>query len=291
MSFGTIWPESASKTRENDVTEFYEKIAIAVAFGDDDLKCPFPHRPPIQREENKIPPEVENSSGRLGRALGSNRIDAASIRPPFECKKGLKADTAGFSPHHLIPGNEIWNDKGHPLHAWIHERVENKVTGDIGYLNDSAINGVDLPSNRKFPASWGSANPSDQRGYAFAAMNAVGEMRQFHDSHKAYSAFVWNVLVKVSKWLDSIEGRAQGCGKKNCPAAKQKPYEPPYGVVGILEKTASRLRNRVVGHKSTWRMPTYTSRFARMYSRNFKNQDRARRQLSKARKLLRTQSK
>jgi hypothetical protein len=263
------------------MTELLEKIAVTLA-PNDEFECPFDHRSPEHNKKNKIPPAKRNSSGSLKRALKgeSHHLTTINISPPFKLKDGSTLDKFGFSPHHLLPGNELWNNKGHPLHAWIHKDVENKVKGDIGYINNAKYNGVDLPGHHMF-SGW-SAAVADQAGYAFAAMQADTKHRQFHDAHKAYSDMVWNALEKISKKLDSMEEK-KGCGKKNCPLEKSKPYDPPYLVLEQLKGVARRLKRKVYGDSKDWQAPLMTSRFAQMYKSGGQSQELARQELSKLR--------
>ena len=264
------------------MTELLEGIAVSLAFGDDEFKCPFEHDPEEDHdEENKIPPDHTNSSGMLGTALKaeSHHLTTAKITPPFKLKDGSTCDTAGYSPHHLIPGNEIWNDKGHPLHAWIHKAATgSKVAGDIGYVNNAKSNGVDLPSRHAFSGDW-TSSVGDQAGYTYAAMDADTKKRQWHDSHKAYSDMVWNTLEKISTKLNEFADK-KGCGKDHCPAKKSKPYDPPYAVVARLKGVAARLKGKVHGSPRRWKPPVMTSKFALMYKRRGYDQEKARQTLS-----------
>src|SRR5450631_4462198 len=133
--------------------EVMEQIAVELTFGGDEFKCPFPHSPRKHTKKNEIPPEVENSGDKLGAKLegSSHHLETAKISPPFEIAPTVKIDVVGYAANHVIPGNEIWNDKGHPLHAWVHKRVEDKVKGDIKYINNESYNGVDLPSHFLIP--------------------------------------------------------------------------------------------------------------------------------------------
>lgn len=261
------------------MTEILEKIAVELA---GEFKCPFNHAPEPHNEKNKIPPSSPNSSGVLGTALlgESHHLKTINIVPPLKLTNGSTKDKFGFSPHHLIPGNEMWNNKGHPLHAWVHKSVENKVKGDIGYVNNASYNGIDLPSHYLF-SGWTTA-VADQAAYAFAAMEADTKKRQFHDAHKAYSDMVWKALEKISKKLDKME-EDKGCGKKNCPLSLTKPYDPPYGVLGQLKKVAARLKGKVYGDSDDWQAPLFTSRFALMYKSGGKTQEQARQELAKLR--------
>jgi|GEM_PF-3832528 len=262
------------------MTELLEKIAVEHA---GDFDCPFEHQPEPRTEKNEIPPDHSNSSNVLGAALSgeSHHLKTIKINPPLNLIKGGTCDEFGFSPHHLIPGNEIWNNKGHPLHAWVHKTAKgSKVKGDIGYINNAKYNGVDLPSNYKF-SGW-AASVGDQAAYANAAMKADPKMRQFHDAHKAYSDMVWNALEKISKKLDQMED-SKGCGDKNCPLNRSKPYDPPYGILRQLKQVAGRLKSKVYGNSDKWQAPLFTSRFALMYKTKGKTQEQARQELSKLR--------
>jgi hypothetical protein len=261
--------------------ETLESIAVELS-GAEEMNCPFPHRPTQHDEKNEIPPEVENSGSVLGAKLEgeTHHVVTAPIRPPYAITAARKIDKVGYMAHHLIPGNEMWNNKGHPLHAWIHERVETKIKGDIGYINNEAFNGVDLPSHY-LVEGWAGlcAKPGVQEGYANAAMTAAGSSRQFHDAHKAYSDMVWNALEKISAKLDNIVD-TKGCGDENCSGAKKKPYDPPYGVLAQLEGVAGRLRKMVMGVPANWKPPVMTSRFALIYKTVGMTQEQARKALS-----------
>ena len=266
--------------------ELLEKIAVAIAFGDEDFDCPFPHKPKDHKLKNKIPPENANNATTLaGNLKGeTHHVTLVTINPPLELSTGAEHAKFGFSAHHLIPGNEIWNDKGHPLHDWIH-KDKGKVKGDIGYENNAATNGVDLPSSKRFKdggTPWSATVGPDQLSYSYAAMAADTKMRQFHDAHKAYSDMVWNALVKISEKLDDLEEK-KGCGNKNCPLNRSKPYEPPYFLRERLIGVADRLRMKLWGDPKKWQAPLFTSRFALMYKIQGKDQEKARQKLSNLR--------
>jgi len=260
--------------------ELLESISIDIAFGDDKFECPFSHRPEEHNEKNEVPPACSNSSSVLGTSLKteSSRIETIKLSVPLTLSNGNKRDTVGFSPHHLIPGNEIWKKKKHPLHAWIQKDVKKKVKGDIGYINNRKHNGVDLPSHHKF-SGWSAAKDGDQLAYAIAAMSADTKQRQFHDAHKAYSDMVWKSLEKISTKLDEIVD-SKGCGDKNCPGEKSAPYDPPYEVLPQLKRVASRLRDKLTGDPAKWQAPVMTSRFGVLYQSGGKDQEVARQKLS-----------
>ncbi|MEJ2046350.1 MAG: hypothetical protein P8X89_24090 [Reinekea sp.] len=110
--------------------ETLEDIALGIAFGDREFKCPFEHRP-LDSRKNKIPPDHENKSGTLGRSMGRERIKVIKMDAPIQSmtkeknnqpSEPIAVTQYGYSPHHLIPGNEIWNRKDgriHPLLKWI----------------------------------------------------------------------------------------------------------------------------------------------------------------------------
>ena len=109
--------------------------------------------------------------------------------------------------------------------------------------------------------------------YVQAAMNfsLVGNVRQFHDAHPAYSNLVKQGLDEVGKLLDRL---STGSAKENinptCSTCKtnkendQKKLLPPLGLLGLLNKTSQHLKtNYLVGkteHKeyytSTWSDPS-----------------------------------
>lgn len=227
---------------------------ISVVLGDAASNdCPFEHRPREHKEENELPPpETKNDAAKLSTSLAS----ASAHLEVMNVTVAGRPERVHFSAHHLLPGNETWPHT--TLKKWIDKR-DNHICGDVGYKVNAAHNGVDLPSHVA-ASSW--ASPLFQAEYAFAAMLADGQGRQFHDRHKSYSDFVTKVLDRIAATLDSKE--VPGCGKKNCGGAKQKPFDPPYGLLGRVRAVAGRLRTRLVGGSDTWEPPIITSRFALM---------------------------
>jgi hypothetical protein len=258
-----------------------EGMAMAIS-GADEMDCPFPHSPREHNKENKIPPDDKNSGSVLGGDLEgeTHHLVRSDIKPPYAITAAHLVDKVGYMAHHLIPGNEIWNKKTHPLHAWIHKKEAEKVKGDIGYKNNFAYNGVDLPSHY-LVGGWGGleVRVGVQEGYAYAAMAADSKKRQFHDAHKAYSDMVWNSLEKISTKLDNIVAK-KGCGDPQCSGTKEEPYDPPYGVFAQLKGVASRLRGMLWGAPSEWKAPVMTSRFALMYKDGGMTQEQARKALA-----------
>lgn len=232
--------------------ELGELVSVVVgdaASGD----CPFEHEPVEHDMENVLPPpETKNDATKLSEAL-----DAASLHlETMDIEVDGRPERVHFSAHHLLPGNESWPKT--QLKKWIDKR-DGHVCGDVGYDVNEADNGVDLPSHVA-ASSW--VSPGFQGQYAFAAMLADGQGRQFHDRHNAYSGFVVKVLDRIAATLDSKE--TPGCGKRNCGGGKQKPFDPPYGLVNRIRALAGRLRPRLLGGSDTWEAPIMTSRFALM---------------------------
>ena len=93
---------------------------------------------------------------------------------------------------------------------------------------------------------------------------------------------VWNALEKVSKKLNAMEDK-KGCGDKNCPLEKSKPYDPPYNVLSQIKDVARRLKRKVYGDSNDWHAPLMTSRFVVMYKSGGRDQEKARQELSKLR--------
>jgi hypothetical protein len=182
------------------------------------------------------------------------------------------------SAHHLIPGNESW-PKTH-LMKWMDRKDKKQkscVNGNIGYDVNGRENGCSLPGSAGATktvadksngiASW-STHP-DQEGYAHAAMESTLYHRQFHDRHPTYSAFVVNVLNKISEKLDGpvVDGLSPGCGKKECgcgggPNRNVPPFNPPFNLLPRLEDVAVRLHNKLVENYRKWKLPIVTSAWA-----------------------------
>jgi len=254
--------------------EVGELVAVVVGDADRD-ECPFAHRPKQHDAKNVIPPpETANDATKLSGSLDGQSLHLEKMEIPLGNDKVI----VHFSAHHLIPGNETWPKT--KLYKWMDKR-EGHVCGDIGYDVNDYKNGVDLPANAAVP-DWKAKMPSFQRDYAFAAMLADGQGRQFHDRHPAYSDFV---VKSVDKIADKLEAKdVPGCGKKDCGGAKQKPYDPPYGVLPRLVDVAGRLREKLRGFADKWEKPIMTSRFALMlkFRAQGMTQMEARQQLSKS---------
>jgi hypothetical protein len=174
--------------------------------------------------------------------------------------------TASYNPHHLLPADATWPNT--ELKKWIHK---GKVVRDnIGYDVNCYENGIDLPSNNAMRGNWtpdAGRSGDFQVRYAFAAMDAEGSTRQFHDSHKSYSDFAIKVLDKIAAKLDGKEHEGNlGCGDPKCSAEKaKKPYPVPIYVGPRILGVSQRLSRYLYGSPRKWRMPIMTSKFSLMY--------------------------
>lgn len=145
--------------------------------------------------------------------------------------------------HHLLPGNASVN-KAAPLHKYMLWEGKNPLglKGPIGYDINNKENGVWLPGNyavRKetdFKQNWSQFESGFQTAYAKAAMKTAGNL-QLHDAHTAYNKNVLKTLQDIAKKLD-----AMWVDRSKCPICKkemQDRNEPPYGLVGRLNRLSS----------------------------------------------------
>jgi hypothetical protein len=242
------------------MTELLEMVTAAVDL-DTGWQCPFPHFPKKHDKQNELPPDQDNDAKKLSNALDKESKHLQNI--PISFTQGGKThnEEAQFTAHHLIPGNESWPPSKSQLHKWVDSK-EGNIIADIGYNVNAAYNGVDLPGNSG-ASSW--SNPPWQDAYACMAMFADKKGRQFHDRHPAYSDFVVNCLNKVAEKIESQLKPGTGCGDKNCSTARQKPYEPPYGLIARLVDISRRLEAKLAGDPTKWKEPVVTSRFVLVY--------------------------
>jgi hypothetical protein len=256
------------------VTELKEMVNV-VAGVDADWKCPFEHEPKPATKKNTIPPPTTaNNAKTLSDNLDTESKHVYNITMNVKWLGKNKTETAQFTAHHIIPGNETWPPSKNQLYKWVDKR-EGHIRGHIGYDVNGYLNGVDLPGHTA-ASSWG--NPLFQNAYAYAAMAADTRKRQFHDRHPAYSAFVVNVCNKIAAKLDAL-APTKGCGKKGCQGERKKPYDPPYKLLSRIHGVALRLEKKVTGDSRRWKKPVMTSRFALMFTARFLNQIQAREQL------------
>ncbi len=268
----------------NCIMEFGEPVYVGdfvnkVADLDEKWVCPFSHGEQEKTDGNVLPPRGKNDAAKLRTNLKkeSKHLEDLSI----SLLESGKKSKVQFSAHHILPGNESW--RGTHLRKWIHKENESHVKADIGYDVNAATNGISLPGGSGVKG-WSKKTNDFQLAYSEAAMNSaeakLGEARQFHDRHPAYSEFVVKTLDKVAAKLDGWGPK--GCRSKKC-SGKAKTPNPPYKLKARIDAIAKRLSNFLRGSPSTWRRPLFTSRFAVMYTFKDKNltQDQARKALTK----------
>jgi hypothetical protein len=255
--------------------EINETLFVEIA-GDsaEDEACPFDHS--NDDTSNNLTNCWDNNPTILAANLGS-QWHFASL------EEGTMADGTSIavqhSAHHLIPGNESWPKTR--LKKWMDKKGK-RVNGNIGYDVNGCDNGCSLPGSAGATktvagqsngiASW-KTHP-DQGGYAHAAMESTYDHRQFHDRHPTYSAFVVNVLEKISEKLDgpADKGLTPGCGKKKCgcgggPDRNKAPFNPPFKLLTRLEGVAVRLHGKLVEDYRSWKLPIVTSAWALTFRR------------------------
>jgi len=261
------------------MTELLETVTANLSL-DADWVCPFDHEATTHDKKNTLPPpprvnnastlsdNLKDRSARL-RLLKFDLPDFALEDTPIQFPYGgraIKKYEARYTAHHLLPGNDVWNDSKNQLRKWIEKTPpfgeSDLVEGDVGYDVNHYGNGIDLPGN-KAVRPWTTRAGSFQNAYAFAAMEA-NDVRQFHDAHLAYSEFVLKAMNRLAQKLKR-KGPDLGCGKKRCPASNKKPYPPPYFLVPRLHAIGARLANYLIGDPAKWRRPLFTSRFALMF--------------------------
>ena len=256
------------------MTQTLESIAIDLA-GPDPSECPFPHGPRAKGPANKW----QNDSGELGNALARESANGTELHLPH-LEEITISPSAGqtrkctYNPHHLLPGGASWPKTA--LKKWVDEKTENLVRSDIGYNVNCYENGIDLPSSNAMRGNWTTQPPNFQKAYAFAAMDADGPRRQFHDSHKAYSEFVIKVLDKIAAKLDAQHQAGKvGCDDPKCSGKGGKPYPTPLVRPRIIS-TGGRFAKWLWGDSANWRKPVFTSKYGLMYqNRNLTHQQAA----------------
>lgn len=230
------------------MTQVIESAAIALAAETTDA-CAFPHKDEKHDRSN----DFSNDSKVLGGTLEGG--DAREI--PMVLRGKRKPMTVGFQAHHLIPGGSIKGAK-----ALLKFMTKGKtVKGDIGYEQNGKWNGTWLPGVNKFDG-WGEVGRGGgvdiQFAYAYYAM--IETRRQFHmwdSSHKDYNALVRRTLEEIR--LKMIQLQA-GC--KKCKKRSEKPFDPPYQLVKMLDRLARRLEGYLTGSKKRWKPPYCTSNYA-----------------------------
>jgi len=262
------------------VTELAELVEIGAIVSDN--SCPFPH---YKRKKRNLKNKWDNNSSTLGENLEGasaegeklylKHVESVTIATGAS---GRKNYTASYNPHHLLPGEASWPQT--KLKRWMDE-ADGDVEEDIGYDVNCYQNGIDLPSNNEMRGNWkieDGRTPDFQVRYAFAAMDAAGRRRQFHDSHKAYSDFAVKVLDKISAKLDNQESMGGlGCSDEDCVGKKaKKKYPTPFGLLSRVHASSKRLAGFLMGDARKWKMPIMTSKFSLMYKDRRLTHDEAR---------------
>lgn len=259
--------------------QMIEKIAVAIA-GPDDSSCPFPHGPFNSNAKNDMNNNPSKLSDKLDEESNNNQtIEIKSVPGLVSITLGSSSQNchhALFVAHHLIPGNASWPKSD--LFKWV-DKSRGHVNADIEYDVNDFKNGIDLPSNKAI-GSFAGRLPQFQENYSFACMAYDPKIRQFHDSHNAYSKFVIKVLNKIAATLDGRPESSMGCDK--CMSRNQKPFNPPIHIRTRIHDAASRLKNYLYGSPLNWKIPLFTSRFALMYKKNSLDQTQARAKLAEA---------
>jgi hypothetical protein len=138
--------------------------------------------------------------------------------------------------------------------------AQGQVYGKIDYDLNVASNGVWLPSNNAV-YRWKKRVPEATKArYTTLAMSATTPVRQFHDSHPAYSDAVLKQLghiemvvkKKAAICIDGSHGSADENG--DLPA--------PQRLAPVINRLASVLRIKLVDKPGRWAAPYFTSEYA-----------------------------
>lgn len=233
------------------MAELGEMVTVALIL-DMDSACPFSHEKPKHEKQN----DLTNNPSKLGRNLGGGDPIPLSFYV-----RGRKFEMElGFGAHHLVPGDASLNKAT----ALLKLMKKGEMKGDIGYGVNHERNGVWLPGNYRWDAAskgkWSTLGASGgfevQFAYAYYAMQVTG--RQFHDSHTDYSAWVRRTLEKIRVKTLALQAGCDECKEINA----KKPWNPPYTLVGVIDRLSSRLRGYVTGPVSRWKPPFCTSSMA-----------------------------
>src|SRR2546429_788140 len=247
-----------------------------IAFGDENWSCPFDHVTGKTHDKENVMPPIDGKKTNNAKTLSTNLENESFHQENLPIVVWGKNYEAQYTAHHILPGNGGWRDACKLL-KWVDEAAAGTlIVKDIGYCVNHYTNGVDLPSIHGLgDTAWTASTEGFQKAYAFAAMEAAKQRRQFHDTHPAYNDFVFNVLDKIALKMDDkvANGNVPGCGKKNCGGGASGPkYDPPYGLLGRLAGVALRLEGYLTCDARDWRKPIMTSRFALMYKKDVAGQ-------------------
>lgn len=187
------------------------------------------------------------------------------------------------APHHIIPGDAVMS-KVPALETWTTQSKGNKIKEDIGYSIDCAKNGIFLP---RYPdifgtkkthqvtradgttamvdgpsyygrGTWSALDPDEKKAIAFYIMCETNlQLHQtshgakyISDPNKSYNREAKDACVNLANFIKAKQ--------MACPAGEQKsePYDPPYGLVSLINSESDKLRRRMAGGRiknwSTW---------------------------------------
>jgi len=272
------------------MSELGELVAVIVSASEDE--CPFPHtKQDIEKLDNVFPP-VDGPTKNDAEKLAEKMTPEFHFFELIDIRVNGEVETARFSAHHLIPGNEAWPKTN--LRKWI-DKSYGHIVENIGYDVNAMGNGVSLPGwpgikYGTFAGSWSSY--THKKEYSNKCMESVYDRRQFHDKHTTYSEFVVKVLDKINEKLDNnVKTRGNpGCGHKKCKSGSKKAFNPPIRLINRLNGVAGRLEKYLVCSESDWQMPLYTSRWAMVYKEGIEETN-AKKELTKSGDSMRKDNK
>jgi hypothetical protein len=244
------------------MSEIGEAVGVALA---DELttECPFSHDEGPHDKKN----DLKNNSHKLGSSLAGDGDPEPDVEVTYTFLGKKKTVKVICGAHHLIPGNASLAKSQKLLKLM----KKGELKGDIGYGVNHANNGVWLPGNYAWNAQsalrWGRLSAEGgleiQYAYAYAAMSKM--RRQFHDAHPVYSGEVRAILEKIRLKLLDVKAGCEKCQEVN----GKKPYNPPYGLVGILDGVSAHLLGMVTGSSVLWKT-FYTSEMSILYSQGLR---------------------
>jgi hypothetical protein len=202
--------------------------------------------------------------------------------------------------HHLVPSGDALAKTA--LLEWLIKKgttaqagtktgslktVNGKVDNNVGYDVNGAENGVWLPGPYAMRGIWttfaaGTDAEDDPGGSGGAGMDGPAETHpaqfeyavvtmkkaraQFHDAHRPYSKFVLDALNLVANKMREITDTAEceQCRDK----IKNSGPPAPYSLIDRLNAISKRLRERLEGGPTGWKVNLWTSKWALEYMNN-----------------------
>lgn len=178
------------------------------------------------------------------------------------------------APHHIIPGDAAMA-KVRALEQWTTASKGGLIKEDIGYSIDGAPNGIFLPRypdlfgtkyvpgkvdahgkgvefRAYYGRSWAELSPREQRDIAYAIMSETF-LQIHHTSHGA--GYIANREVSYDKEARFLCGRVAdfvAAQRPLCDQQSAKPYDPPYGLVPLINRQSLRLKLRITGRPNLW---------------------------------------